>query len=134
MNPEPSGNLLLCAYATIADNERLFLSDAGLKNPPADGVWYLAGVMDLPQDAYLKGGRLRVVSLDHEPIPGTPIGNLLSQLDGEPEGDDDILRVPIALRLPQLINLADDTIYYWEVSFDGWVHRVPFATPDADTE
>lgn len=136
MNPEPSGNLLLCTYATIAESERLFLSDAGLKSQPEDGVWYLAGVIDLPLAAYLKGGRLRVVSLQYEQVPGTPTGKLISELEGERTGepgeDEAILRVPIVLRLPSLTSLADETIYYWEVSFEDWVHRVPFVTTAAD--
>lgn len=114
MKPEPSGNLLLCAHASLAEGDRLFLSDAGLQSPPAGDNWYLAGVIDLPLSAYLESGHLRVVDLQHQPVPGAPTGKLVSELEGDPESDDEaVLRVPIVLRLPTLAGLADDTIYYW---------------------
>ena len=129
-SPEPSGNLLLCGYASLSSEGSLLMADAGLKGPPSDGApWYMAGVIDLPLDVYLQGGKLRVVDLDKQLVPGSPTGTLSPEIDGSDLDDTElstILRAPIVLLLPSLENVETEGVFYWETSFGDWAHRVPF--------
>lgn len=133
MKPEPAGNLLLCAHASLTADGRLFLSDAGLQQPPSGlgATWFLAGVIDLPMSDYVRGGLLRVVDLHGEPVEG-PVGKVAAEWEGDFE-EGAILRAPIALPLPQnMTHLTADVIYYWEITFGDWAHRVPFYVSVSD--
>jgi hypothetical protein len=126
--PEVGINMLLCRHAAEVEG-RLFLSDAGLTTAPPDArsEWYIAGAIDLPVGQLRRGGSLRVVDAEGEPVdPTLDVEIHVEEAAAESDANEEnMARVNTKFRLPDVSGLSGG-LYAWKLEMGNARALVPF--------